>query len=130
MNSLVKGKRGARIPIEVTPESAGWSYLDFRVVDLLPGQGFQQDTAGREVAVVPLSGHGLVRVESESIELTRTSVFDEKPWVLYVPPGRTLRISTEDGFSCAVGGAPAEGGLPLRVFEPDEMRMELRGGGT
>ena len=130
MNSLVKGKRGARIPIEVTPESAGWSYLDFRVVDLLPGQGFQQDTAGREVAVVSLSGHGLVRVESESIELTRTSVFDEKPWVLYVPPGRTIRISTEDGFSCAVGGAPAEGGLPLRVFEPDEMRMELRGGGT
>ena len=59
MNSLVKAAPNARIPIEVTPESAGWSFLDFRVVQLLPGQGFQQDTGGREVAVVPLSGNGV-----------------------------------------------------------------------
>ncbi len=130
MSSLVTASPGARVPISVTPESAGWQYLDFRVVDLQPGQGFQQDSADREVAVVPLSGHGQVRVESDLIELSRTSVFEEKPHVLYVPPGRTIRISTEPGFQCAIGGAPAEGGLPVRVFAPDEMRSELRGGGA
>ena len=33
-------------------------------------------------------------------------------------------------FTFTVGGAPAEGGLPLRLFEPSEMRVELRGGGA
>ena len=130
MNSLVKAAPNARIPIEVTPESAGWSFLDFRVVQLLPGQGFQQDTGGREVAVVPLSGNGLIRVETELVELSRSDVFEEKPQVLYTPPGRSILISTEQGFTCAVGGAPAEGGLPVRLFEPAEMRTELRGGGS
>lgn len=130
MNSLIKAQAGTRTPIEVTPDSAGWKYLDFRVVDLMPGQSFRQDSAGREVAVVPLSGTGHIRVESDSVELTRSSVFEERPRVLYVPPGRTIHISTEAGFSCAIGGAPAEGGMPLRVFEPAEMRTELRGGGA
>lgn len=130
MNSLMKADPTSRTPIEVTPESAGWRYLDFQVVNLLPGQGFQHDTGDREVAVVPLSGHGLIRIETDLIELSRTSVFEQRPHVLYAPPGRSIGISTETGFMCAVGGAPAEGGLPVAVFTPDDYRTELRGGGA
>ena len=57
-------------------------------------------------------------------------MFDGVSRVLYLPPGRSVRVSTEAGYTFAIGGAPAEGGLPDRMFEPAEMRTELRGGGT
>ncbi len=130
MNSLIKPRKGQRVTTEVTPRSAGWTYLDFRVVDLRAGQTFTEDTGGREVAIVPLDGHGSVRAGTDELSLARDGVFEEMPKVLYVPPGRSIRISTSASFSFTIGGAPAEGGLPIRLFEPSEMRVELRGGGA
>ena len=130
MNSLLKGRAGRQVAVEVTPESAGWTYLDFRVVQLTPGDRYRQDSGDRETVVVPISGSGLIRVGAEDIELARKGVFEEVPHVLYVPPGRSVEVSGENGFVFTIGGAPAEGGLPLRVFEPSEMRIELRGGGS
>ena len=130
MSSLLKARTKSRVTIEVTPESAGWTYLDFRVVQLAPGDRYRQDTGGREVVVTPISGRGLVRVGAEDIELARVGVFEEVPHILYAPPGRSVEVCSENGFVFTIGGAPAEGGLPLRVFEPSEMRIELRGGGA
>ena len=130
MSSLLKARLDRQVTVEVTPESARWTYLDFRVVQLRPGDRFRQDSDGREVALVPISGSGQVSVGAEVIELGRAGVFEEVPQVLYVPPGRSMEVSTVGGFVFTIGGAPAEGGLPLRVFEPAEMRVELRGGGA
>ena len=130
MNSLLKARPGRQVTVEVTPENAGWTYLEFRVVQLEPGDRYRQDSVDRETVVVPISGTGLIRVGTEDIELTRAGVFEEMPHVLYIPPGRSVEVSGKNRFVFAVGGAPAEGGLPLRVFEPSEMRIELRGGGS
>ena len=129
-SSLIKARRGETVPVTVTPESAGWSYLDFRVVELAAGGGYTQEAAGREVVVVPIEGAGTVRVGDDDIGLARTGVFDELPRVLYVPPGLPVSVSARSRFVLTIGGAPAEGGLPLRLFEPSEMRVELRGGGA
>ena len=130
MGSLIKARTDRNVTIHVTPESAGWTYLDFGVVGLAAGDTYEAESGGREVVVVPIAGSGSVRVGSRDLELARAGVFVELPHVLYVPPGRSIGVTTERGFTFTIGGAPAEGRLPLRLFEPSEMRVELRGGGA
>ena len=129
-SSLVKARLDERVSVAVTPESVGWTYLDFSVVQLEAGARYDQDAARREVVLVPIEGAGTVRVGNEDIDLSRSGVFDQLPHVLYVPPGRSISVTARRRFVLTVGGAPAEGGLPLRLFEPSEMRVELRGGGS
>lgn len=116
--------------LDVTPQSAGWEYLSFAVHELDADTGHAFDEDGRETAIVPLAGAGTVRAGGETFELSRTSVFEQKPHIVYVPPGTAVEIETEGAFTCAVGSAPAEGKLPLRLISPDEMKSEVRGGGA
>ncbi len=58
------------------------------------------------------------------------SVFDGKPHVLYVPPGHVVTVEARTDFEFSLGGAPAEGKHPVRLFKPEEMRSEMRGGGA
>ncbi|WP_420612928.1 5-deoxy-glucuronate isomerase [Candidatus Spongiisocius sp.] len=129
-SSLVKARRDERVSVAVTPESAGWTYLDFSVVQLGAGARYDRDAARREMALVPIEGAGTVRVGNDHIDLARNGVFDQLPHVLYIPPGRPISVAAGHRFVFTIGGAPAEGGLPLRLFEPAEMRVELRGGGA
>ncbi|HVQ23032.1 MAG TPA: 5-deoxy-glucuronate isomerase, partial [Candidatus Saccharimonadia bacterium] len=48
--------------IEITPRSAGWRYLSFRVVRLAHGETIDVATDAQEVVIVPISGGG-VRIE-------------------------------------------------------------------
>ncbi len=130
MGSLLKPRPERPKAVEVTPESAGWTYLDFAVVHLDPGGSYMEAPGHREVVVVPISGSGTVRTGGETVDLARAGVFEELPHVLYVPPGHSIEVRSRGEFTFTVGGAPAEGGLPLRLFEPSEMRVELRGGGA
>ena len=52
----------AEVRIEVTPASAGWRYLSFRELALKAGSVHSYHTHDMEVAIVPLSGEGVVRV--------------------------------------------------------------------
>jgi 5-deoxy-glucuronate isomerase len=112
----------------VTPETAGWEYLSFAVERLEAGETFSADTHGLEVAIVPLEGSATVRVGWSEFTLSRSSVFLELPNVLYLPPGTAYTVTASSRFAFSVGGARAEGTLPVRLFEPREMRVELRGG--
>ena len=115
--------------LEVSPESAGWQSLDFSVLALEAGTSTATESAGREVAIVPLEGEVKVRVDGGVHRLRRVSVFAEMPHVLYVPPGHQIQLTAEARAEVAVGGAPAEGRYPVRLFAPAEMRSEVRGGG-
>ena len=115
--------------MHVTPESAGWSYLAFSVVELTPSApwtGFEPD---RETVITPLSGSGRVAGGGVDVAVRRRSVFEGLAGVVYFPPGTPFEISTDSSLVVAVGSAPAEGRYPTRVFEPSEMKVELRGGG-
>jgi 5-deoxy-glucuronate isomerase len=114
----------------VTPESAGWSYLSFAVVDLAAGEAHTVIEPDRETAIVPIAGSGEVTADGSTFPLARTSVFAQMPSVLYAPPGTALDVRTSGAFTFAIGSAPATGRYPVRLFEPKEMRSELRGGGT
>ena len=110
------------------PETVGWRFLHFALARV---EGEAQGVGeGVELALVPLEGKVFVRVGLEDYALVRKDVFRSLPHVLYLPPGVPFRLEVEGGPGLlALGGAPAEGRYPVRLFRPEEMRRELRGGG-
>ncbi len=115
--------------LDITPENAGWRFLAFAVHEVEAGRPHTGSHADRETAIVTLSGAGLVVADGRRIDVSRTSVFDEIGRVVYLPPGTSYSVETEATVTVAIGSAPAEGKLPMRVFEPSEIRNEIRGGG-
>jgi 5-deoxy-glucuronate isomerase len=126
----LKSNRAARLRVSVTPATAGWKYLAFKMLALKSGERHVEASGANEVALVPLAGHGRASVSGEAYELKRAGVFVEKPHVLYAPPGKDIEIEAVGDFEFAVGGAPATGKYPVRLFKPGEMKSELRGGGA
>ncbi len=120
---------GARTAVKVDPASAGWTSLDFSVLGLDGPDGHTIETGEREVAIVPLEGAVRATIAEQEFSLRRTSVFSEMPQVLYLPPGQTVRLEADGRAEVAVGGAPAQGRYPVRLFAPTEMHSEIRGGG-
>ena len=130
MSNHLKSNQAETIVLDVTRESANWQYLAFRIVRISGQQVYLHQTEGTELALVPLEGAGTVQTSAGDFALSRASVFVEKPSVLYLPPGQEFGVISEDSFEFAIGAAPAEGRYPLRLFTPDEIRAEVRGGGA
>jgi 5-deoxy-glucuronate isomerase len=116
--------------LEVTPESAGWSNVAFAIHDVRAGSPHRGGLADRETAIVTIEGAGRVLVDGSTIDVARTSVFEQVGRIVYVPPGVDFAIEADDAIVVAIGSAPAVGTLPVRAFEPSEMRSEIRGGGS
>ena len=127
---IIKPDSSSRVRMAITPESAGWQYLSFSVIVLADGDTHRHLLDDQETAVVPLSGSASVRVGEIETTVSRSSVFDEMPRVAYAPPGTPIEIVANGSFEFAIGSAPAEGLHPARIFEPSEMRSEVRGGGA
>jgi 5-deoxy-glucuronate isomerase len=109
----------------VTPESAGWRHLSFRV-ETGP---FAAEGGEEEVALVPLSGRCRVEAEGESWELGgRESVFAGMPWALYLPRDTDYRVDAEGEI--AVCGARCEARREPVLVRPQEVEVEVRGAGN
>ena len=118
--------------LRVDPESAGWQSLGYSVFSLKGGEEMRIDQPGRELALVTISGAGEARVAGQRLQLERRGVFEELAPLLYVPPGSPLDLVVAEGrdWIFAVGSAPAEGRYPLRLIDPAEVNVEIRGGGA
>jgi 5-deoxy-glucuronate isomerase len=124
----VRPASGPGTLIDVTPESVGWRYLSFRVVALAPGEAIEGDTAGSEIAIVPLGGSGWLKFGGATHQVSRKDVFSEKPHVAYLPPGTAYSVGAVGAFEVAIGSAPASGQYPARLFTPAELPSFVRGG--
>ncbi len=130
-NSLVKNSGGGGVRLSVTPESANWRFLSFAVVSLAANTTHTDLRPDQETAIVPLSGSGIVVAGGKRFVLSRSSVFEEPPSIVYVTPGDAIEIvAGDEGFEFSIGSAPAEGLYPTRLIKPDEMKSEVRGGGA
>lgn len=116
--------------LSVSPSSMNWHHLGFRAHRLGPGEVLQLDTNGVETALVPMVGQMTVDAGDEHYQLSRSGVFEQAGSVLYLPPGTPARISTESGAELAFGTAPAVGVHPMRLIEPEDIVVEIRGGGN
>ncbi|UZW54346.1 5-deoxy-glucuronate isomerase [Sphingobium sp. JS3065] len=120
------------VVLDITPESAGWNYVGFRVVRLAPGRVYEGNEPGREACLVILSGTISVTGGKEHfVGLgARAGVFDGPPTSVYVPAGTRYRIETVGVAEIAICTAPATGKGQLRVIRPEDVGLETRGQGT
>ncbi len=117
---------------DITPQSAGWTYVGFSTRRLAAGAGFTLSDPGRETCLVVLSGS--VRVETEGFSSgvigERADVFSGLPWSVYLPPRPGAHVTAESEAEVAVCTAPAEGRLPPRVIAPAQVETAERGKGA
>jgi 5-deoxy-glucuronate isomerase len=117
--------------LRIDPDTVGWRHLGMTVFSLAAGETREVATAGREAAVIALSGGGVVHVGGDcAYRLARRSLFEEMGSLLYVPPGAPLELAAADAWSVAIATAPASGRYPVRLVEPEDTRVEIRGGGA
>ncbi len=120
------------VMLDVTPESAGWRYVGFRVLRLAAGQVHEGGEAGREACLVILSGVIDVKAGEERFaELGgRTDVFAGPATSVYVPAGTSYRIEAASATEVAICTAPGGGDRRPRVIAPEDVGLETRGHGT
>jgi 5-deoxy-glucuronate isomerase len=115
----------------VDPESAAWRYLSFRVERLQGDDHVTRNTAGEEIAIVPLGGSCAVESDGMRWEIGgRASVFDGMPWALYLPRETPYMLLGIGDVEVAVCGALAEERHEPRLVAPEDVEIEVRGSGN
>lgn len=109
-----------------------YEYLSFQASKLEAGESLQGDTGGRELAIVLLGG--VCSVASAAGEFPRvggrTNVFTGRPHTVYLPVSTQFTVTAETACDLAFCYAKAEEPFPARVVTPDEVEVEIRGGGN
>ncbi|WP_084961333.1 5-deoxy-glucuronate isomerase [Thermoactinospora rubra] len=133
--------------VEITPETAGWTYSGLRVIDL-DGDPVSFETGAEEMIVLPLSGScsvtcapvdptptttypaatGAPEEHSVAFDLTgRESVFDGPSDFAYLPVGSSVTLSGRGRI--ALPSARAARRLQPRYVPAADVPVELRGAG-
>jgi 5-deoxy-glucuronate isomerase len=119
--------------LEVTPASAGWKHVGFRVVKLAGGQRFAGGEAEREACLVIVAGMADIDVGGLHFVHVggRSSPFEDRaPGAVYVPAGVAYEVIASGPIELAVCTAPGSGqGVP-RLIAESMMSREVRGSGT
>ena len=119
--------------IDVTPQSAGWKHVGFRVHRLSAGQVAGGGEMGREACIVVLTGIADISVGTHIFERIggRSTVFDDSsPGAVYVPAGMEFKVTARNAVELAVCSAPGEPGRAPRAIDPSDMPQQVRGTGT
>jgi 5-deoxy-glucuronate isomerase len=119
--------------LAVTPQSAGWKYVGFKVHRLVPGQMVRGGEHARETCIVLLMGSGDVTVEGQTFAGIggRSSVFeDAAPGAVYAPVGAPFTVTARDHVELAICSAPGQTRHAARSIDAAEMGREVRGTGT
>lgn len=105
--------------IDVTPASAGWTYVGFEVGRLQEGEVVSGDTQDRELCLVFVSGRGRVTVDGVELgELgQRMSPFDGPPAAVYIPAGSSWSVVPTTVLELAECSAPGGGNHSARIID-------------
>jgi 5-deoxy-glucuronate isomerase len=113
-------------------EDFGFEYMSFAVRKLSQGLKYEGKTDGVELAIVVLGG--ICSVTSMAGEWQRfggrKTVFDGLPYTLYLPPGTVFTVMADTDCDLAFCYCIAEEKHPARLVTPDQVGIEIRGGGN
>ncbi len=121
-------------PREFTDSIAnfGFEFLSFQTRKFTSGERFRGDTGERELAIVLLGG--VCSVKSSKGEFssfgTRSNVFAGLPSTLYLPISTEFELTAEAECDVAFCYCRAEEPHPAKLIAPDDIRVEIRGGGN
>ena len=113
-------------------ENFGYEYLSFESRKMTPGTEYTGETASSELAIVVLGGICTVnssRGEWKSIG-GRATVFDGLPYTLYLPVHTTFTFTAVTDCDLALCYSRAEVEHPACLVTPDQVGIEIRGGGN
>lgn len=119
--------------LAVTPASAGWDHVGFRVVKLEDGQSYSGGEPGREACLVLVAGSADVVAGDRRFDGLggRASPFEDRaPGAVYAPAGVGYTVTARGAVELAVCTAPGTGEGEVRAIDAARMSRETRGGGT
>ena len=122
----------APLTVEVTPESAAWTYSGLQIATLGAGESYTFATGDAEYLVLPLEGAATVSVkDGNQFELAgRSTIFGEVTDYLYLPRGVEATVTSVAGGRYALPNAVAAETLEPRYCPADEAIVGLRGAGV
>ncbi|TCP89660.1 5-deoxyglucuronate isomerase [Rhizobium sp. PP-CC-2G-626] len=131
-NLLVKPQGTHGLVHDITPESAGWTYVGFALHRLAAGEATSGETGEREVCLVLVAGKARVTVDGEDFgELgERMTPFEGAPFSVYVPRGATYTVTATTDLELGVCSAPGGKGFEAQVIRPERHPQMTRGKGT
>ncbi|MFT3689627.1 5-deoxy-glucuronate isomerase [Paenirhodobacter sp.] len=132
-NLLLRASADRGKVFDVTPGSAGWSYVSFGLYRLRPGETAVEETGGNEVILVMVEGKAAFRAAGTDWGILgdRMSVFEKTPpHCLYVPNGERWEAVAQTDCIIAVCGAPGHGGHAARRLGPEGITLTQRGAGA
>lgn len=118
---------------DITPASAGWSYVGFGLYHLKAGESAAEETGDTEVILVLIEGKANIAGGGENFgELgDRMSVFEQKvPHCVYIPNGTDWLATATTDCVLAVCTAPGKGNYPARVITNIEKVTRGKGANT
>ncbi len=110
----------------------GFEFIAFENRKLAPGQTFRAATAGRELGIVLLGGVCSVNSSAGTFPAfgKRAHVFDGMPYTLYLPISTEFELNAETACDVAFCYCKAEERHPAKLVPPEEVTVEIRGGGN
>jgi len=113
-------------------DNFGYEYLSFETRKLQQGQRYEAETGANELAIVVLGG--VCSVQSSRDEWRRIggrkSVFEGLPYTLYLPLKTSFTVTADSDCDLAFCYCRAEDEHPARLVTPDQVSIEIRGGGN
>jgi 5-deoxy-glucuronate isomerase len=122
---------GTGVFASVSPQRAGWYYLNMAARRLNRGERWSGNTGGYEYAHVILGGICHVRTSAgDFLNIgKRANVFSGKPYAVYLSRNIDFEIEAlTDGFEVATCWVETDEDHPARLVKPEDCAVELRGG--
>lgn len=117
---------------DITPQSAGWTYVGFALHHLKPGETASEATGDREAILVVVEGKATVTAAGQDFgEMgDRMNLFERTPpHCLYVPGESEWQAVATTDCTLAVCTAPGSANRPARRLGPDGITLTQRGKG-
>lgn len=124
---------GSGVIASVSPEQAGWDYLNMVAMRLNKGEKLDNNTGDFEHVTVILGGVCNIRTsQGEFLNVgRRPNVFSGMPYALYMSRNTDFEIEAlTDNFEIASCWVPTDEDHPTQLVTPDDSKVELRGGGN
>jgi 5-deoxy-glucuronate isomerase len=131
-NLRVRPKGSHGLVTEVTPESAGWSYVGFALHRLAAGESVAAETGKREVCLVLVSGKAKLTIDGKDLGEVggRMTPFEGPPWAAYAPAGARYSVTAVTPLEFGVCSAPGASGHPAKLIPPGAHPQIVRGKGS
>jgi 5-deoxy-glucuronate isomerase len=128
--TTLDGPSGATLSIG--RDAAVFEHLSFQVRRMDAGEKFSAGTGSNELGIVILGGTCSVASSAGEWQHIgrRRNVFEGVAYTLYLPIGTQFTLTAETACDIALCYCAATKAYPARLITPEEVEIEIRGGGN